>query len=395
MAAALERDLAAHESGLREVIDAIRSACDDPTASRLSAQVREALGKLAGLTDTLEDTADALDDDTAARAKVSRYRASHARLGDDLRSALLHARRTAAANDRAALLAGAVPGADRSAVQSAVEATEALRRTRAAMASEVARSEQALSALHSSGGALRGILDEHGRLADSVASGSRTVGRIKRREAVDRYLNLCGLAFFLCVVAYVVGRRLLPFAAPLFRFGGRPTLPAPLVDRLRAEAATADAAAGLNAAALAGAPTAEEEAIVARAAGEEAVAVPTAGDQAVVEPTAGKGEEALMALLAGEDATVEGVAVADDGAVSAVHGEPDANGPAGSCRMSEGSGPDDARDRSRSDLDSVASNAEQAACSSTLALDGDGDEDESTDESPQSGSGHHQGAEAG
>ena len=104
-------------------------------------------------------------------------------------------------------------------------------------------------------------------------------------------------------MAYVVGRRLLPFAAPLLGLGRRPPLPPPLPDapsRLRAEAAKADADAPLAAAAGAS----------VLAAGEEAMVVPAAGE-----------EEAIVVPAAGEEAIVARVAVADDGTIRAVDAE--------------------------------------------------------------------------
>lgn len=197
----------------------LREAATEAEAAQLGAQTRAELQQLAELADKLEDAAGALDDDSEALAEVARQRAEHRRLQQALRTALLDARRAIRSHDderRAALLAGGSAQVDRTAVQSAVEITETLRRTRQLMANEVARSEAALSNLNETGGALRDVLDEHGRIADSVASGSRTMSRIKRREATDKLLNMGGLCFFLLVVAHIFGRRLMPFVRPIF-----------------------------------------------------------------------------------------------------------------------------------------------------------------------------------
>ncbi|KAJ1634237.1 Sec20-domain-containing protein [Pavlovales sp. CCMP2436] len=212
---------------VRKALARLRSAADEAEASLLGAHVRAELQRLTALADALEDAASALDDDTDALAAVARRRAEHGRLQRELRDALLEARRglrLRAEDQRAALLAGGSAQADRTAVQSAVEVTEALRRTRQLMANEVARSEAALSNLHSTGGALREVLDDHASIADAVTTGSKTTSRIKRREATDRVLTILGLCFFLAVVVHIIGRRLLPRARPS-------SLPPPLAPR--------------------------------------------------------------------------------------------------------------------------------------------------------------------
>lgn len=213
---------------VERLIAHLATAGSEAEASQLSCQVRAELQQLGERTDALEDAAGALDDDRAALATVARHRAEHRRLGLALRAALLAAHAAIRSGDderRAALLAGgSAAQADRSAVQSAVEVTETLRRTRQLMAEEVARSEAALSNLHESGGALRQVLDEHGRIAESVASGARTMSRIKRREATDKALNMGGLCFFLLVVAHIFGRRLAPLVRPLFGASTPPAL---------------------------------------------------------------------------------------------------------------------------------------------------------------------------
>ncbi|KAG8460404.1 hypothetical protein KFE25_011895 [Diacronema lutheri] len=225
--AAIDDELAGGELRAMQLLGKLRRAVSEAEASQLSAQARAEIQRLATLADELEDAAGALDDDSAALVSVARHRSEHARLQLALRDALLDARRAIRAHDehrRAALLAGGSAQIDRTAVQSAAEVTETLRRTRRLMAEEVARSEAALSNLHATGGTLRGVLDEHGAIAGSLAAGARTTSRIKRREATDRALTLVGFAFFLAVVAHIVARRLVPLARPLL---GASTPPAP------------------------------------------------------------------------------------------------------------------------------------------------------------------------
>lgn len=219
------------EADVQRAIRKLADASNGTVLTQLTSAVRHKLQTLAERIDTLEDEAMVADDAVAAEAAlgtIAAHRAEHSRLSHDLRTKLVAARgivavrmeeqrasasaREAAPADESGAEAdesaddGGLPA--RSAVQSAVEATEALKRTRKLMASEVARTEQALSTLHESGGTLRRAADEHDAIADGVGSGSKTLRRIRRREAMDKALTWGSFGMFLLVVLRVFLRRM-------------------------------------------------------------------------------------------------------------------------------------------------------------------------------------------
>jgi hypothetical protein len=94
-------------------------------------------------------------------------------------------------------------------------ANESLIRTRALVLQELNRLAEANKVLKTDGVILGGVGGEYAKFGTTLKVSQKLVMNMQRRDQTDQLLMYLGLVFFLCVVAYIVQRRLMPFFSPI------------------------------------------------------------------------------------------------------------------------------------------------------------------------------------
>ena len=187
-----------------------------------SAHIHRTLRDHANATDALAHLVSTLDqpaDAAAAQPHVDAHRAENRallRAVHNLSLQVYAAKPRQAEADRAALLqppeggaaSAANASADRLAIQSARDATAALRRTQKLMAAELERSDATLRSLDAQGKALKDTLREQKSAGHAAHASKRALNRLKRRERTDKVLVAFGFTFFVLVVLHIMKKRL-------------------------------------------------------------------------------------------------------------------------------------------------------------------------------------------
>ena len=115
---------------------------------------------------------------------------------------------------REALLSSKVAVAKPDVSAQSKAANESLLRTRNLMVRELRRVSEASSVLKDDSERLKDVGGEYQSYSSSLKVSQKLLVNMQRRERTDELLMYAGLGFFLCVVAYIVQRRFLPFVAP-------------------------------------------------------------------------------------------------------------------------------------------------------------------------------------
>ena len=94
-------------------------------------------------------------------------------------------------------------------------ATDSMRRTRNLLVRELTRVAEASAVLKDDSERLKDVGGEYASYAHTLGASRKILLNMQRRERTDELFMYLGLAFFICVVAFIVQRRLMPFVAPV------------------------------------------------------------------------------------------------------------------------------------------------------------------------------------
>ncbi|EJC99303.1 Sec20-domain-containing protein [Fomitiporia mediterranea MF3/22] len=190
---------------------------------RFAAELREDLDAFGKQIETLEVRAEDVvrkSDRVSVLQLVEEFRESSLNIRRDMRSALLHSKKTIdaqAKSNREELFRAATPDSrnveekatDDALMKASNDVTETLRRTIGLMQGELERSVLSYQMLEQSTATLRATSTQHDVLSFATHASKQLITALEKADWLDRLLILAALAFFVLVVLYILKQRIL------------------------------------------------------------------------------------------------------------------------------------------------------------------------------------------